>query len=217
MDHRSRTHASDRERLAEALAELSIRGYLLLPAAWEVCCARCGWREIARLTGATDTFPPDLRTVWWHEQADSLAFLGDADAIPQTDGFWERLPEDDAEAAAWMDDHHDEVERDSTAARIGVHTDLVDSLYIHWAGDRDEIAAALRATGLRVVVPPDEDGCFEVLPSRAVFQASAVDGEVMVHTSGGALRLTAAEARKLAKQVNAAAREAVAQGQLFGA
>lgn len=216
MKDRSRTYASDRERLAAALAELDGRGYLLMPAAWDVCCAGCGWTELARQVGVTEDFPDDLRTVWWHEQADSQAFFGDASAFLQTDEFWDRLPEDDEEAQTWMEEHVEEATADSIAARVGVYNNLVDSLYLHWMGDRDEIAAALRATGLRVVTPTSPDMCFEVLPSRAHFHASAIGGEVLVRTTNGELHLTAAEARKLAKQVNAAAREAVAQGQLFG-
>jgi hypothetical protein len=215
MSNRSREHANDRERLAAALAELALRDYLIMPAAWEMCCATCGWTEIARQVGADGEFPEDLKTIWWHEQTDSRAFLGDADAMPQTDDFWDRLPEDDEAALEWMEAHAEEAAADSITARLTVYNDLVDSLFLHWIGDPEEIAAALRATGLRVVVPDGPDTCFEVLPGRAHFHAAAVDGEVLVHTSNGPLHLTAAEARKLAKQVNAAAREAVAQGQLF--
>lgn len=212
MKHRSRAYASDRERLAEALAELAGRGYLLVGAPWEVCCATCGWTEIARRIGAEDHLPEDLKTVWWHEQSDSFAFLGDPGALPQSDEFWDRVPDDDDEAVAWMEEHAEEAVTDSVMARLALYNDLVEPLNLHWMGDPEEIAAALRATGLRVVVPNSERECFEVLPVKAHFHAAAINGEVTVHLSGGSVHLTAAEARKLAKQVNAAAREAVRQG-----
>lgn len=216
MKHRSRAYANDRERLAHALAELSLRGYLLLPAPWEWCCAACGWAEIARQANSGDLLPEGLKALWWHERADSLAFLGDSEAIPQSDEFWDRVPDDDAEAIAWMDEHDEEAVADSIAARLNVYNELVDTLYMHWSGDAEEVAAALRATGLRVVVPASDQECFEVLPVKAHFHAAAVNGEVTIHLSGNAVHLTAAEARKLAKQVNAAAREAVQQGFPFG-
>lgn len=48
--------------------------------------------------------------------------------------------------------------------RIERSDDLVDTLYIHWSGDGEEIAAVLRDWGLRVKWEGSDAYCIEVLP-----------------------------------------------------
>jgi hypothetical protein len=164
---------------------------------------------VARQTGAVEELPADLKTVWWHEQADSYAFCADLDLVPQTERFMSAVPEDHIEE--WFNAHADEAAADSVVARVSEFATLRSPLYVHWRGDKQEIAAALRAQGLRVQVPDSDSTCIAVLPARATFHAFAENGEVVLHLDGEQVLLTAADAKKLARKVGTAAREAVAQ------
>lgn len=69
-----------------------------------------------------------------------------------------RAPKEGAEkAVGWHRQSNDSFREDG---------DLEESLFLIWGGDPREIAAALRAEGLRVVTPADESECVEVLPSQ---------------------------------------------------
>jgi hypothetical protein len=208
MSNRSRAREgtiTDRERLATAFAELVLRGYQTIDS-MAACCSSCGWATFV----SDDNLPEDLKAIWWHSQSDSAAFMGDASAIPQTDEIWERIPDsDDYEVIdAWMEEHSDEMEMDSLVARVEVYHTLVAPLMIHWRGDATEIVAALRASGLRVVVPPDESVCIEVLPERIEFHTHAVDGEVLLHLDGHSTQMRVEEVRRLVRTLNRAARQA---------
>lgn len=208
-----RTKVSDRERIAEAFGELMDRGYLLPFPGWEICCTNCGWHEVARQLGISDSgdeeLPGDLKTVWWHEQSDSYAFCMDADAIPQTEGFADQIPEDDFEE--WYIAHAEEAAADSILARTTEYATLLEPLYIHWRGDSAEIAAALRARGLRVKVPDGDDKCIVVFPDHSIFHADPVNGEVMLHLDGDEYWLPVEDAKRLARKLSRAARAAVVQ------
>ena len=208
-----RTRVSDRERIAEAFGELMERGYLLPFPGWEICCTNCGWREVAHQLGMDerddDDFPADFKTVWWHEQADSLAFCMDADAFPQTEEFAEKIPEDDFEE--WFEAHAEEAAADSIIARTTEYATLLGPLFIHWRGDSSEVAAALRARGLRVRVPDEDDKCIIVMPEHSMFHADPVNGEVMLHLDGDEFWLPVEDAKRLARKLTRAARSAEAQ------
>lgn len=214
METKSRSRArggevSDRERIAMAVGELVQRGYLTMPP-WSVCCSNCGWGEVGRMVGADDELPPGTKAVWWHEQNDSYAFVEDAGAIPQTAGFLDEMTghDDDEE---WFDQHMEHAEADSILARLTEFNQLLAPLYVHWLGDALEISAALRAQGLRVVVPDDESKCIVVLPTHTSFHARPVNGEVYLEIDDNEIQMTAADARRLVRRLNRAARLAEAQ------
>lgn len=197
---------SDRERIAGAFGELASRGYLLPFASWEVCCASCGWTEVALQTNSDDELPSDLKTVWWDERTDSYAFCDDADATPQTSEFMRLHPDDDDD-----DDESNEAAADSVVARLTEYAMLVAPLYLHWRGDGQEIAAALRTQGLRVQVPKTESECIVVLPTVMPVDGQAVDGEVAVLVGSHQTILTVKDARRLARKLTRAARIAETQ------
>jgi len=203
---------TDRERIAAAIGELVDRGYTTMPP-WSVCCSNCGWAEIARRVDAPrDDLPQDLKTVWWHEQNDSYAFAEGAGVIPQTTAFMEILDHiEDDEADQWLQEHAHDIEADSVLARLTEYATLRAPLYLHWLGDKNEIAAALRAQGLRVTIPFDETKCLVVLPMQTAFRARPVNGEVVLEIDDEQIQLTAEDARKLVRRLNQAARQAEQQ------
>jgi hypothetical protein len=204
---------NDRERLAQAFGELADRGYLLPFAGWDVCCPSCGWQEVAKQIGADEVLPGNLKTVWWHEQADSYAFCMDPSVTPQTEAFLDKMPDEDEENTieVWLEAHAEEAAADSVLARLDDYAVLLEPLFINWRGDKNEIVAALRAQGLRVQVPDEDESCIVVLPARSVFHADPVNGEIVLHLDGDEYVLTVADAQRLAKQLNRAARRAVNQ------
>lgn len=218
MSALQRNAVNDRERLATAFSELAQRGYLLLLPPWDVCCTRHGWAKIAEVSGVSpDSMPTTLRTVWWYEQVDTYAFMGDVDGRPHTRDFLARLPHKQDEAENWLATHTRETAADSVAARLNVYNNLVAPLFLHWFGDSDEIVAALRASGLRVVPPPDRSLCIEVLPAKVKFKADAIDGEVSLELDGDQILLTPEDARRLSRSIGSAARKAEVQAAPFTA
>ena len=187
-----------------AVGELVERGYLTMPP-WSVCCSSCGWSEIGRMVGADDELPTDLKAVWWHEQNDSYAFAEDAGAIPQTASFMDAMAGHDDDEA-WFEKHMENAESDSILARLTEFAMLLAPLYIHWLGDKYEIVAALRAQGLRVQAPHDQTKCIVVLPAHTSFHARPVNGEVLLEIDDNEIQMTAADARKLVRRLNRAAR-----------
>lgn len=198
MDRAEDQPISDRERIASAMGELADRGYLLPFAAWDICCPACGWSEVARQTGTDDALPVGLKTVWWDRLSDSYAFCNNADAEPHTAQFVHT-------------GHTQESQVDSVVARLTEFNTLVAPLYIHWRGDQNEIAAALRSQGLRVQVPPALETCVSVLPARSRFNVRPVDGEVLLSVDGEDVQLTVADAKRLARQLAKATRQAEMQ------
>jgi len=191
---------TDRERIAAAMAELVGRGYGTL-SPFETCCARCGWREIARQTGAIDSLPEDIKTVWWDEIADTYAFVYDTDLVTSMVHH--------VHGASHGEDRGSRA--DSILERLTRFTTLLAPLFVHWRGDQNEIAAALRAQGLRVQVPMVISTCIAVLPDRIDFRVQPVNGEVLFELDGEEVQLTTADARRLVRKLNRAARLAEAQ------
>lgn len=81
---------------------------------------------------------------------------------PTTSGCWQRVAEmiPDAEspkAVFWNTQSHE--------SAFDTRGDLTDELHLGWAGDRDEIAAALAATELLVKTPEDEGTTFILAPA----------------------------------------------------
>ena len=214
--NRSRTEElSDRERIAIAVGELVDRGYATMPS-WRVCCSNCGWAEIGKSIGINwrdEEFPDDFKAIWWHEQGDSLAFADDAGMIPQTASFLEQLAEheDDDDDDSWFEQHMEEAEADSIIARLTEFNTLLRPLYVHWLGNSTEIAAALRAQGLRVQVPSDDSKCIVVLPMETAFSAQAINGEVVLEIDGDEVQLSAGDTRRLIRKLTRAARLAESQ------
>lgn len=204
---------TDRERIAMAVGELVERGYVTMPG-WTVCCSSCGWAEIGRLAGVgrDEDLPEGFKTIWWHEQGDSYAFAENPGIIPQTNAFLEQLSEHEDDGEEWFESHAQEAQADSVLARLTEYATLLSPLYVHWLGDSAEIAAALRAQGLRVQVPEGINKCIVVLPMEATFAARAINGEVMLEIDGDEILLTSEDARKLVRKLNRAAR--LAEGQM---
>ncbi|GAA0915774.1 SUKH-4 family immunity protein [Nonomuraea longicatena] len=82
---------------------------------------------------------------------------------PTTSGCWERVAErtedtDSPKAVFWNTQSHDRA--------FDARGDLIDELYLGWAGDHEEIAAALAETGLTVKVPENEGTTFILGPAE---------------------------------------------------
>lgn len=89
-------------------------------------------------------------------------FVAEPALWPTTSGCWERVAErtEDVEsprAVFWNTQSHD--------TAFDARGDLVDELYLGWAGDREEIARTLAETGLTVKVPEDEGTTFILGPA----------------------------------------------------
>lgn len=204
-----RETVTDRQRLDNALAELAERGYLIPFKPWEVDCRTCGWTKFRDLLGLPDDqeIPRDRPTVWWHDQADVSAFCGD-DILPHTPEFIEALPDDPVEFRLWLDAHEDEAEADTIAARETMFATLRSMLPINWIGNSEEIAAALRAQGLRVYAPDTDASCIAVLPSETDLTAIPIGEDVGVQVGSFRAIMTVADAKRLARKLNSAARQA---------
>lgn len=192
------------------MGELGERGYLLPFAPWDMCCSGCGWAEIERRVGVDDEFPQGFKTVWWDEQSDNYAFCDDPYFTPQTTHFMHSFAEVELDES-WMENHSQEVEADSVVARLTEFSTLVSPLFLRWRGDKEEVAAAMRAQGLRVQVPDDPTRCVMVLPTHTAFEVQPINGEVMLLLDGEEIQLTAEDAMRLARKVSQAARKASVQ------
>jgi hypothetical protein len=204
---------SDRQRLDSALMELISRGYTVPFKPWEVDCRSCGWVKYKGMLGlgAEDPIPPGQRVIWWHDQSDVTAFCG-ADEMPHTPEFIQSMPEDAEEFHFWIEAHADEAEADTAVARSTLFTRLRAMLPIHWIGNSEEITAALRAQGLRVHSPGDEESCIAVLAEQADLAAVAIGEDVGIQVGELRTVISARDARRLVRKINAAARAAESVG-----
>lgn len=204
-----RDTVTDRERLDRALAELADRGYLIPFKPWEVDCRNCGWtkyREVLGLDSGED-IPKDRPTVWWHDAADVSAFVGD-DTLPHTPEFLESLPDDPVEFRVWIDAHEEEAEADTIAARETMFATLRSMLAINWVGNAEEIAAALRAQGLRVYAPDSDSSCIAVLPDQTDLTAVAIGEDIGIQVGDFRAIVTVADAQRLSREIKAATKQA---------
>ncbi|WP_329097511.1 SUKH-4 family immunity protein [Actinomadura citrea] len=102
------------------------------------------------------------RIVRAFERLAANGYVAEPALWPTTSGCWQRVAEQaqDAEslkAVFWNTQSHDDA--------FDTRGDLVDELYLGWAGDREEIAAALAETELAVKTPEDEGTTFILAPA----------------------------------------------------
>lgn len=170
---------TDRDRLAWAFGELRDLGWDA-PYTWgmQMCCASCGWSSvIADLEDPDELFAGNVRVLFWHIRADTVAFCGTEtsfDILPEDLQEQVRraadLPRDDEEK--WHRDHHNELHIADVMARTTAYQQLQEDLYIQWSGSLDDAAqavAVLRAAGLLVTAPTSDDEAIVVHPKvRAI-------------------------------------------------
>ncbi|NJP88635.1 hypothetical protein HCN51_04035 [Nonomuraea sp. FMUSA5-5] len=107
--------------------------------------------------------PSDLcRVLRAFELLAAQGYVAEPALWPTTSGCWERVAErsQDTEALKavfWNTQSHD--------SAFDVRGDLVEQLHLGWAGDPEEIGAALAAAGLAVQVPQDEGTTFILDPA----------------------------------------------------
>lgn len=102
------------------------------------------------------------RIVRAFERLAANGYVAEPALWPTTSGCWERVAErcedmDELKAVFWNTQSHD--------TAFDARGDLIDELYLGWAGDRDEIAEALAGTGLAVKVPENEGTTFILAPA----------------------------------------------------
>ncbi|GAA4621410.1 hypothetical protein GCM10023196_009470 [Actinoallomurus vinaceus] len=96
------------------------------------------------------------------ERLAAKGYVAEPALWPTTSGCWERVAErtEDVEsprAVFWNTQSHD--------TAFDARGDLVDELYLGWAGDREEIAGILAETKLGLKVPEDEGTTFILGPA----------------------------------------------------
>ncbi|SEG88134.1 ribosomal protein L7/L12 [Saccharopolyspora kobensis] len=128
---------------------------------------------------ATD-ISSDLRRI--AEAFDRLTehgYLAEPALWPTNSGCWQRIlarteGEQSPRAVFWNTQNH----RDCFDPR----GDLVDELYVHWAGERDLIAEILAGTGLAVRVPSNESTTFVLSAADGISSTDELD--VVLESAG---------------------------------
>ena len=190
----SEVELTDRDRIALAFGILREEGWFA-PIEWcgTLCCANHGWVQVCEHFGMSEDawiateFADEPPSIWWHSQADSIAFYGsltEAVMSPEMearmDALYEASGGDDEAVAEWMIAHQDEMDADELIERTTKLVNLVDTLAINWSGGMEKMNQAievLRSVGLTVTEPVDPSFRIVVHPTRTPLQVKVRESD----------------------------------------
>ncbi len=198
---------TDRERLALAFGILREQGWFA-PVEWStsLCCSKHGWEKVTENFGVTPEewmaleYAEEPPSIWWHAQADSLAFYGSLDSPPMSkemedtiDRLYQESGEDEEIVADWIEAHADEIEADEVIERTTKLVHLVGYLALHFSGGMENMKKAvtvLRSVGLCVSEPVQPNFPLVVHPSITPFVAKwrTVDDRIALWFNNEALK-----------------------------